>query len=298
MEVLSFRDLFKMALLEKYGTIENMELLEQKMAHLRTGISITYEDLLIIADESFWPFKNFWSWPKKESIEKELYSTGPLLSRINEDYSKYEKEVITELNQIFKNISLVSILLRFIFPEYYGIYSTPVLHISGTPRGRDKVEDYLNYIKILRDILNIIEIREHYHIERVADVDMLLLALAKLGDDHLEEFNSLYMNLYVPDFSYSLVISPDFSKSITKEYSYDKEIKSKILDALIHLSKKPNQWLGDTIKQLKGYKEDLWRYRIGKYRLIYIPKLQKRSVVLIGFGQRDNIYDWLDRRFK
>lgn len=298
MEVLSFRDLFKRALHEKYGTIENMELLEQKMAHLRTGISITYEDMLVIADESFWPFRKFWSWPKKESIEKELFSTGPLLSRINEDYSKYEKEVITKLNQIFKNISLVSILLRFIFPEYYGIYSTPVLHISGTLRGRDKVEDYLNYIKNLRDILNIIEIREHYHIERVADVDMLLLALAKLGDDHLEEFNSLYMNLYVPDFSYSLVISPNFSKSITKEFSYDKEIKGKILDALIHLSKKPNQWLGDTIKQLKGYKEDLWRYRIGKYRLIYIPKLQKRSVVLIGFGQRDNIYDWLDRRFK
>lgn len=295
MEKSNFRSLFRKALIEKFGASASLELLEQKVSHLRTGVPINYEDLETIADESLWPFKKFWKWPAKEQINEGLNKTGALLIKIAEDVSQNEKESISSLNHIFNNIALVSILLRFVFPEYYGIYSPPVLHIVGVERGKNEVEDYLNYLQILRNILDIYEIRERYDVERVADVDMLLFAVAELGGDELDEFNNLYWKSYTPEETYLIELGSDFYKSID---ACDRVMKARILEAIINLSKKPMISVGDTRKPLANYEYDFWRYRLGDYRLIYLTNEQKKIVRLVAFGKREDIYEKLNRKYK
>ena len=295
MEKSNFRSLFRKALLEKFGASANLELLEQKVSHLRTGMPIQYEDLETIADESLWPFKKFWKWPAKEQINEGLNKTGALLIKISEDFLENEKEIISNLNHIFNNIALVSILLRFVFPEHYGIYSPPVLYIVGVERGKNEVGDYLNYLQILRNILGIYEIRERYDVERVSDVDMLLFAVAELGGDELDEFNNLYWKSYTPEETFLIELGADFYKSID---AYDRVMKARILEAIINLSKNPMISVGDTRKPLANYEYDFWRYRLGDYRLIYLTNEQKKIVRLVEFGKREDIYKKLSRKYK
>jgi len=79
-----------------------------------------------------------------------------------------EKDVIALLYEVFRSIELVSIILRFIKPENYGIISPPVERILDVRRGSDAKETYINYLNDLR------RIKAHYGFIRVADVDMAL----------------------------------------------------------------------------------------------------------------------------
>ncbi len=287
MEKPSFKSLFKLALREKFGTEENIDVLEKRLSHLREGKPISYEDLKAMEDESIWPFKKFWSWPPAEEIIKKLVYTGELFIRLNEDYLENEKPVISSLNRIFKNISLVSIILRFVYPEHYGIYSPPVLYITGIERGKNEVEDYLNYLNVLREIKDILEIREKYQVERVADVDMLLLALSQLGGDYLDEFNNLYWKALRPEKHYLIELTSEFFKQVE---NYDNSTKARLFEAIYNLSKNPDVYVGDTIKRLKGDKPNLWRYRLANLRLIYQTDKQRKMVKLLLFGKREDIY--------
>jgi mRNA-degrading endonuclease RelE of RelBE toxin-antitoxin system len=286
MKQMDFRELFKKAVFEGYGVHENLEIIEERVSHLRTGAAITYKDLENIADDDLWPFNKFWKWPPEDKIESALKETGGILEKLKDDFTYNEKEALIKFNAIFKSISLVSILLRFIFPEHYGIYSRPVLHISGTERGRNEVDEYLNYLGVLRSILDIVEMRERYGVERVADVDMLLLAISKLNGDYLDEFNSLYTRGYLPSETYLIEVSHEFSKSVEKS---DQTTKGRILGAIIRLSKEPCVSIGDTLKPLLDDK-GRWRFRIGDYRLIYLPQKGKKIVSLLDFGSRGDIY--------
>jgi len=294
MNTLSFRELFAKAVQDKFGTTENIELLETKLSHLRKGEPIRYDDLKVIDDESIWPFKKFWSWPQEEEIKEDLKKTGALLYQIAEDYLNKEKFVISSLNKIFRNISLVSIILRFVFPEYYGIYSPPVLYIIGVERGKNAVEEYINYLKVLREIKDMYEIREYYQVERVADVDMLLLAVALLGPEYTDEFNNIYWKACLPEKTYLIEFTPDFYKSTE---AHDKSTKAGIYEAIYNLSKNPTVIIGDTIKPLTGYKKNLWRYRLNKFRLIYDADDRRKVVRLVYFDKREDIYDSLERKF-
>lgn len=286
MKLMDFRELFKKAVFDGYGVHEDLEIIEKRVSHLRAGATIKYEDLENIADDDLWPFSKFWNWPSKNKLNSALKETEGILEKLKENIPNNEREVLLRLNTIFKNISLVSILLRFVFPEHYGIYSRPVLHISGTERGRNEIDDYFNYLSVLRSILNIYEIRDRYKVERVADVDMLLLAISKLNGDYLDEFNSLYAKGYRPSETYLIEVSHEFSKSVEKS---DKTTKARILEAIFRLSKEPCISVGDTLKPLQNNK-GRWRYRIGDYRLIYLPKKGNKIVSLLDFGSRGDVY--------
>lgn len=283
-----FKELFRQAILKNFGVHENLEAIEDSVKHLKDGSPITYEDLLEIANDSLWPFSRFWSWPSREQIEPRLMETKSLLAMIKEDREAHERNVIIKLCQLFKNIGLVSIILRFVFPEYYGIYSPPVLFVARTERGKNEIDDYLNYLEELRNIVSILEIREKYGVYKVSDVDMLLMALSHMDESYLEEFNSIFVRNYKPKKNFLIRISDTFSKSIEK---YEKELKGQIFDAIVYLSKKPTSVLGNTILPLKGKDKGKWRYRIRKYRLIYEPNDEKEIVSVLDIDTREDIYD-------
>lgn len=51
-----------------------------------------------------------------------------------------------------------------------------------------------------------------------------------------------------------------------------------------------NPFFGPNIKKLKGKYDSLYRYRIGRYRLIYTIDTEKELVFMIEIDQRKDIY--------
>ncbi|MGB9713867.1 MAG: type II toxin-antitoxin system RelE family toxin [Candidatus Bathyarchaeales archaeon] len=78
-----------------------------------------------------------------------------------------------------------------------------------------------------------------------------------------------------------------FTRSFTKEFDkLPKDIKEQILKALEKTVKSP--YAGT---KLRGKLEGLWRWRVGKYRIIYLIDEKKKSVVFLDVGLRKTIYD-------
>ena len=146
MDSIIFGDLFREIIRKKHGMETNFEKIESKLDHLRRENSLSYSDLEIIADESCWPFNQYWMWPSKEQIEEKLKETSGWFKNLPND----EEKVIGGLDGIFKNIALISIILRFVHPNLYAVYSRPPLRILRIERGFNDVEEYLNYVYLLR----------------------------------------------------------------------------------------------------------------------------------------------------
>jgi mRNA interferase RelE/StbE len=43
--------------------------------------------------------------------------------------------------------------------------------------------------------------------------------------------------------------------------------------------------------KLRGKLEGLWRWRVGKYRVIYLIDEKEKTIVLVDVGLRKSIYD-------
>lgn len=65
--------------------------------------------------------------------------------------------------------------------------------------------------------------------------------------------------------------------------------------AIDKLEQNPIEPHGDTIKKLRHH-QNLWRYRIGDYRLVYAAYPEQKLVQLIAIGPRGEIYDRLGYR--
>lgn len=152
----------------RYGAEFDLEAVEQKVRHLRRRTALTFEDLRYFESPEHWWFRRFWVFPPQERL-------APALENRQFDFWNLEpaneKPLIRELLYAFKTIELVSIILRFVRPELYGILSSPVQHVLEIRRGREPVETYVNYLTDLRAI------GSRYGLGRVADVDMALWVL-------------------------------------------------------------------------------------------------------------------------
>lgn len=152
----------------KYGASFDLSSVEQKVAHLRRKTPLNYEDLAYFESPEHWWFKRFWVFPPQEHLARAL--EGVLFDFWNLP-GRDEGGLIRKLLYAFKSIELASIILRFVKPEHYAIFSSPTERLLEIRRGRDPVETYLNYLADLRSI------RCQYGFDRIADVDMALWVL-------------------------------------------------------------------------------------------------------------------------
>jgi hypothetical protein len=152
----------------KYGVEFDLAFVEEKVKHLRRRTPLSYDDLEHFKSPEHWRFDQYWMFPPEEKIrpalEKEIFDFWNLPG-------KNEEETVRRLLYIFKSIELASIILRFIRPEHYSIFSAPIQHMLDIRHGRDSVETYLIYLGNLRTIC------DHYEFSRIADVDMALWVL-------------------------------------------------------------------------------------------------------------------------
>ena len=70
----------------------------------------------------------------------------------------------------------------------------------------------------------------------------------------------------------------------------NRDMQSRVNSALSELEQDPVTPRGDTIKKLR-YHDNLWRYRIGDYRLVYAAYPNRHLVQLLGIAPRGEIYE-------
>lgn len=81
----------------------------------------------------------------------------------------------------------------------------------------------------------------------------------------------------------------EFVKSAQKEFEQlPKKIRSKTAEALSLLAQNPYSELLN-VKKLKGA-EDVYRFRIGDYRVLYEIRNKRLLVIVIKIGHRGDVY--------
>ena len=91
------------------------------------------------------------------------------------------------------------------------------------------------------------------------------------------------------DRDWTFKLTSEFKKNIN--HHNDKKFQGRVLEAITELSCNPIETQGDTIKRLSGEFAGKWRYRIGEYRLIYLPDLTSHTIVLLAIRPRGEAYD-------
>ena len=96
-------------------------------------------------------------------------------------------------------------------------------------------------------------------------------------------------------FDFSLVAKSTwmvgFSKNFLKDArTIDRKLQGRILKAVFELTQDPLHAVGDTVKPLGGTLKGFWRYRIGDFRLVYRPDEESRSITVVAFAPREDVY--------
>jgi hypothetical protein len=174
-----YQQLFNEIMRKKHNMEVDFGTVELSLDRVRKGDALSYKDLEMMENEEFWPFKKYWMWPAKEQIERQLENTKGLF--IDPAWKETaDVKIIRELSAIFRNISLVSIVVRFVWPEYYAIYSRPPLKILRIERGSNDVEEYMNYIREMRLL------RASFGVEETADVDIIVWTISQRKEEYRE----------------------------------------------------------------------------------------------------------------
>ena len=112
--------------------------LEIALSHARKTMQVGPEELQLIEKDIYWPYPDWW--PKLSKDFGPIPLTQPLKSR------KDKRKVVEDLLVPIQQIEVVSIVLRFVFPEEFGIMSPPVLRLLNVAPGPDSVRQYLRYL--------------------------------------------------------------------------------------------------------------------------------------------------------
>jgi len=77
-----------------------------------------------------------------------------------------------------------------------------------------------------------------------------------------------------------------FTRSFTREFDkLPRDVKERILEALKKVAEFPYAGI-----KLRGKLEGLWRWKLGKYRIIYLMDEKEKAIVFLDVGLRKAIY--------
>ena len=139
--------------------------LEQALAGAKAKGQVGPKELQLIEESSDFPYPQWWREHSNQFGE-------PLALPERLDSREEKENAVSTLQERVKHIEVVSIILRFLFPEEFGIMSPPVTNLLNLVSLRSHEEQYLRYLSVLEDF------RQHYGLERIADVDMALWVAA------------------------------------------------------------------------------------------------------------------------
>jgi len=191
----------------KYGGTLNFPQLMKLMEPVRLGQEdFGLKHLKIIKRDHLFPA---W-WKMPELGPQEIDSLKELFKKVQAK----DTGLIQQLFDIFKNIEIMSCLLRIMCPEHYGIYSAPVENLLSI-KAETPVKKYLCYLDDLT------ELQEIYGLATIAEVDMALWALsAILNEDYLRnnaDYHQIYLDYINESNAVKRISARQALKNIRKE---------------------------------------------------------------------------------
>lgn len=150
------------------GRRQDLAAVERQLVH---GRQVGRSELQIIEESPAWSYPSWW--PRLSTgLDKTIVLPADLRSR------DAKRRAVTDLYEPLKHIEVVSVVLRFLCPEEFGIISPPVASLLNLPPADNHVDYYLRYLGVLKSLA------DHYQVlSRVADIDMALWSAAHLSTD-------------------------------------------------------------------------------------------------------------------
>lgn len=161
---------------ERYGARDINKQIEGACKKCMHKSSVAIKDVVkpfykFKINEAPW-FNKYWAWPAVDNLP---------IGKCN--FAKDDEQyLIEELLKAFRNIELVSIILRFVYPRRFGIFAPPVAYLLAISSGKTAVETYCNYLASLRKIRN----NDDYEMQdkKIADIQNALWVLFHKPDDN------------------------------------------------------------------------------------------------------------------
>lgn len=155
---------------QKFGRMPQFEVLEKKFGNLKgTNKALSYSQIKNLTKRKYWDFEDYWTVPGWRIIRKRLKETKGIFIDLPND----ERNATNVLFKIFKNIEVVSIILRFVDPQNFGIISPPVRYAIEQAPSENYLDEYLDYISILRSYAR------EYSFQNVADTEVAIWSLVE-----------------------------------------------------------------------------------------------------------------------
>lgn len=159
----------------KYGRTYSLRALEKKLEPVGSGKRwLVAKDVATLFDRSASPYALYWQPPDLKQLDTELRETRLYLYPDSGD-------LMQRVLRVFHNIGVASIVLRFVHPGRYGIFSTPVIHLLQVHRPHT-LELYQSYCEELR------EWQRHFRLESVAQTETALWTYQSLAAVSEEEY--------------------------------------------------------------------------------------------------------------
>ena len=92
----------------------------------------------------------------------------------------------------------------------------------------------------------------------------------------------------MPDFR--IFETDEFLKRFKKLSAQDAGFLRRKLDSFVYPQIKEEPFWGNNIKKLQGYDPNIWRYRIGKFRLFYVVDQEDRIIYILTIDDRRDAY--------
>lgn len=155
----------------KFNQAYNFEYVEKKLLPVREGDrELTARDVALMFDSSRTPFAKYWPAPREKELALTLNKERLRLHKI----SPRPQKLFLQLLNLFHNAGVASIVLRFVHPGRFGIFSTPVLNLLQIQRPKT-VDLYLDFCEELRVW------QERFGLHTVAETEMSLWTYDQLS---------------------------------------------------------------------------------------------------------------------
>lgn len=155
---------------QKFGRTYSFRALEKKFEPLCTGNRwLAAKDVLNIFDPTATPFGRYWPRPSEKELDQVLKKARLVLGPLPAD----PRELVRSALEVLHSIGIVSLVLRFVHPDRYGVFSTPIMNLLQVHRPRT-VDLYVAYCDELRAW------KEHFRLESVADTESALWTFHEL----------------------------------------------------------------------------------------------------------------------
>jgi hypothetical protein len=172
-----YLDQFPEVCSKKFGRAYDLAGLEGKLAQLRNGERpLTAKDVTKLFNSDFTPFGNYWPKPHVKVLEETLSAARIKLGPIPPNPA----ELVQRLLDVFHNLGITSLLLQFVYPERFAIFSTPLIHLVQVTRPA-LVDMYLAYCDELKVWT------EHFQLPSVSATSTALWTFAEVSKRAAED---------------------------------------------------------------------------------------------------------------